>query len=117
MDVKAFYKDINGNYNEALSRMMIDSLIVKMVTKFMNDNSIDTLISYYDKKDYRALFASAHTLKGVAGNLSLTPLFDIACEITEMTRNSDDVNLDKQISLLKNTYALIQEAFNKYLVP
>ena len=45
MDVKAFYKDINGNYNEALSRMMIDSLIVKMVTKFMNDNSIDTLIS------------------------------------------------------------------------
>ena len=115
MDVKQFYLETNGNYNEALSRMMNDALIVRMISKFMSGNSVDNLIALYDNKDYRGLFSAAHTLKGVAGNLSLTPLFDIACVITEATRNSDDVNLDSEIAKLKEIYISIETAYNKYL--
>lgn len=116
MNVKEFYLEIKGSYDDALRRMMNDALIVRMITKFMNDNSVNSLVSLYENKDYRALFAAAHTLKGVAGNLSLTPLFEIACTITEATRNSDDVNLDKEIQELKDIYLSIEAAFKKYLI-
>ena len=115
MDVKQFYIDTTGDYNDALRRMMNDSLIVRMISKFMSGDSVNNLISLYENKDYRAVFSSAHTLKGVAGNLSLTPLFNIANVITEATRNDDGVNLDKEISELKEIYSSIEEAYHKYL--
>ena len=115
MDVKQFYIDTKGDYNDALRRMMNDSLIVRMISKFMSGDSVNNLISLYENEDYRAVFSSAHTLKGVAGNLSLTPLFNIANVITEATRNDDGVNLDKEISELKEIYSSIEEAYNKYL--
>ena len=115
MDVRQFYIDTKGDYNDALRRMMNDALITRMINKFMSGDAIDSVISSYESKDYRALFSSAHTLKGVAGNLSLTPLFEIASSITEATRNQDGVNLDKEIAELKEVYASIKEAFNKYL--
>ena len=115
MDVKQFYNDTNGDYNDALRRMMNDALIARMIAKFMSSNSISNLISLYENKDYRNVFSSAHTLKGVAGNLSLTPLYEIACTITEATRNSDGANLDKEIEDLKRISTNIEEAYNKYL--
>ena len=115
MDVKQFYIDTKGDYNDALRRMMNDSLIVRMISKFMSGDSVNNLISLYENKDYRAVFSSAHTLKGVAGNLSLTPLFNIANVITEATRNDDGVNLDKEIAELKQIYSSIEEAYHKYL--
>ena len=89
MNVKQFYIDTNGDYNDALRRMMNDALIVRMIAKFISRDSINGLISSYENKDFRAVFSSAQTLKGVAGNLSLTPLFEIASRITEATRNDD----------------------------
>ena len=115
MDVKQFYLESKGNYNDALARMMNDALIVRMISKFMNDNAVLKMVSLYESKDYRTLFSNAHTLKGVAGNLSLTPLFEIASTITEATRNEDGANLDKEIKELQETYKVIQEAYNKYL--
>lgn len=34
MDIKKFYEEIGGNYEEALSRLMNDSLIERFVLKF-----------------------------------------------------------------------------------
>ena len=116
MNVKQFYIDVNGDYNDALRRMMNDVLIVRMIAKFMSGDSINSLVSLYENKDYRGVFASAHTLKGVAGNLSLTPLFEIACTITEATRNEDGVNLDKEIEELKSIKNTIEEAYKKHLL-
>ena len=115
MNVRQFYIEINGSYNDALAIMMNDFFIAKMITKFINNNSCEQMISLYEQKDYRALFAAAHTLKGVTGNLSLTPLFELACTITEATRNSDDVNLDKEINELKYIYELIKDNYSKYV--
>ena len=116
MNVKQFYIDVNGDYNDALRRMMNDVLIVRMIAKFMSSDSIHSLISLYENKDYRGVFASAHTLKGVAGNLSLTPLFEIASTITEATRNEDGANLDKEIEELKSIKNTIEEAYKKHLL-
>ena len=58
---------------------------------------------------------SANTSISVPGNLSLTPLFEIASRITEATRNDDGVNLDEEIAELKETYVSIEEAYKKYI--
>lgn len=115
MNVKQFYTDIKGNYNSALAIMMNDVFIAKMLTKFMDNNIYEQMISAYENKDYRALFAASHSYKGVTGNLALTPLFELASTITEATRNSDDVNLDKEIQELKEQYSLVKEKYLEHI--
>lgn len=115
MDVKKFYEEIGGSYGNAVSIMMNDALISRMLSKFMAANAYEQIVTAYENKDYRAVFASSHSFKGVAGNLALTPLFDLASTITEATRNSDDVNLDKEIAELKKAYALIEEKYQQYI--
>ena len=115
MNVKQFYSDINGSYESALAIMINDALISRMLTKFVTSDSPLNMVSLYEQKDYRGLFAAAHSLKGVAGNLALTPLYELACTITEATRNSDDVNLDKEIEELKRVYILIKEKYSKHI--
>ena len=112
MNVKQFYLDTNSNYQEALSRMMNDALIEKLVSKFISNNQYDALISAYENKDYQAIFTNAHALKGVAGNLALTKLYEIASAITEATRNDANPNIDKEIESLKETYSLIVNCYN-----
>ena len=115
MNVKQFYLDIGGSYTDALAIMMNDLFISKMMKKFIENNSYNEIVSLYEKKDYRALFAAAHSFKGVSGNLALTPLYELASTITEATRNSDGVNLDKEIAELKRVYTLVQEKYQEHI--
>ena len=116
MNIKQFYLETNGSYENALAIMMNDVLIAKMLGKFMANNLYDDIISLYEKKDYRALFAAAHSFKGVTGNLAITPLYELASMITEATRNSDDANLDKEIADLKVAYELVKKSYSKYIL-
>lgn len=90
-------------------------LISRMLTKFITNNAYDQIIASYENKDYRTLFTLTHTYKGVTGNLALTPLFEISSILTEATKNSDDVNLDKEIQDLKDAYKLVKEKYDKYI--
>lgn len=113
MNVKQFYADINGNYNAALSIMMNDMLIERLLTKFMNDNSCKEIVSAYQNKDLSKVFALSHSLKGVAGNLALTPLYEIASILTEATRNNPDADIANEIKKLEDIYTLIVECYQK----
>ena len=139
MNVKEFYESINGDYQYALSIMMNDSLIERMIAKFMSNNSYQEMIdaydkkdyaslfplahsnnSYqemidaYDKKDYASLFPLAHSFKGVTGNLALTELYEISSIITEATRNGATPNLDNEIKALKDSYQKLENSYQKY---
>ena len=114
MNVKEFYESINGDYQRALSVMMSDSLIERMINKFMANNAYQDMVNAYDNKDYAALFPLAHTFKGVAGNLALSELYEIASIITEATRNGATPNLDNEISLLKERYQRLENSYQKY---
>ena len=115
MNVKEFYLDTDGDYTKALSLMMNDILVAKLLGKFMANNPCEQIISSYEEKNYRDVFTGSHALKGVAGNLALTPLFNIASKITEATRNSDDVNLDEDIEELRRIYSLLKEKYQEYI--
>lgn len=113
MNVKQFYQDINGSYESALSIMMVDSLIERMLTKFFNDNCCKEIVAVYQNRDFQRVFVLSHTLKGVAGNLALTPLYEIASIITEATRNNNEPDISNEIKRLDDIYNLMEESFRK----
>ena len=111
MNVKGFYQAIDGNYDAALKMMMNDTFIERMLGKFFANNTYAAIISSYESKDFKSVFAAAHSLKGVTGNLALTPLFEISNTITEATRNGEEVNIDNEIEELKRRYSLAEKAY------
>ena len=115
MDIKKFYLDTGSDYQRASSIMMNDMLIERMIKKFMDTNSYGSLIKAYEANDIKQVFSLSHALKGVAGNLALTKLFEIASELTEATRNKEEVNIDNEISKLKSIYQNIVETYNSLL--
>lgn len=96
MDVKQFYTAINGNYEEALSRLMMDSIIEKFLIKFKNIQKLDGLIDAVNAYDLDKVFAEAHTLKGVALNLALAPLAEASSILTEMLRGDNKLTAQKE---------------------
>ena len=61
--------------------------IVECVNMFLTDEKFSQLDLYYKSKNYDHLFEAAHSLKGVSGNLGLTPFYHAICNFVEVLRN------------------------------
>lgn len=112
MNIKKFYEDTNSNYNAALSIMMNDMLIERMIKKFMENNSYNAIIDAYNAKNIKEVFVLSHSFKGVTGNLALTSLYNIASDLTELTRDKEEADIDNEIEKLKTEYQLIKNVFD-----
>jgi HPt (histidine-containing phosphotransfer) domain-containing protein len=70
------------NFAEGVKRVMNNAkLYVKLLTKFKNDTKLDDLESSLAAGDFETAQNAAHTIKGVAANLSLTELFKQSLEL------------------------------------
>ena len=70
------------NEEEGKKRVMNNGkLYAKLLTKFRTDTKLDNLISTVENEDWDGAVAAAHTIKGLAANLSLTELFNQSLEI------------------------------------
>ena len=65
--------------------------LVKMVVT-QNQKDFDQLAAAIGAGDLAAAFDAAHSLKGVLGNLSLTPIFAPVSEITEQLRAKTEMD-------------------------
>ena len=107
MTVQEFYFAIGGSYNQALMTMMNDDFIKKMLSRFIEHNYYGYIKEAYNRKDFKAVFEAAHQMKGTAGNLGITPLYNGAAGICDLTRNlapGQQVNLDTDLAVLKRDY-------------
>lgn len=86
MNIKTFYATIGGNYAEILNRFMTDERILKFVKRFPSDGSFSLLKSSLAEKNVEEAFRAAHTLKGVAQNLSFTAMFQKVEPLTNILR-------------------------------
>ena len=111
MGVKEFYVSIGGDYDRALQMLMNDVFITKLLKKFAEGNYYDELRKAREDNDVPHTFAITHTLKGVAGNLSLSPIYEKASAICEATRNKKDgVDVSKEMDdLIETTSAIIKK--------
>ena len=56
-------------------------LYIKLLTKFRTENNLDELNAFLDAGDLEKAQTVAHTIKGLAGNLSLVELHKKALEV------------------------------------
>ena len=92
-------KEYGANVEEGLQRCMgNEDFYIKMVNMMLADNSIDKLKEAIAENDLDTAFEAAHALKGVAANLSLTPISDPAVEITELLRNRTEMDYSELVA-------------------
>ncbi len=94
-DLKGFGADTEKGLTMFMGN---EALYLKLVNSVPNEQRFDDLVAALEKKDYDAAFDAAHALKGVLGNLSLTPLFEKASKITELLRSRSDVDYSEMIN-------------------
>lgn len=81
---------------EGLGRCMNnEGLYLKLVGMVLGDAGFGKLKDALAAGDVQAAFEAAHALKGVLGNLSLTPLYVPASELTELLRDPDPSQADR----------------------
>jgi HPt (histidine-containing phosphotransfer) domain-containing protein len=65
------------NFDDGLKRVMNNAkLYIRLLTKFKADTKLDELSAQLEAGDYEKAQVAAHTIKGVAANLSLIELFE-----------------------------------------
>ena len=81
-------RDFGANVDEGLNRCMnSDSFYLRLVTLAIKDDAYARLEDSLKSNDFKTAFDAAHSLKGLLGNLALTPLYAPAVELTELLRN------------------------------
>lgn len=109
MTEKEFYEISGGDYEDAKKRLMSDALIRKFLLKFPLDRSFEELKKAMEENDVDAAFSAAHTLKGVALNLSLSSFAKDVSSLTDFLRPQNRASYDR-----KEAEKLLSETENGY---
>lgn len=70
-----------------------ESLFVHCLSMFFEGKEFAQLDAAMAANDYKAAFEAAHTIKGLTGNLGLTPLYNKVCELVEPLRHGQTENV------------------------
>ena len=105
MNVKTFYETIGGNYEEIVARFMGEARVLKFVRRFPADGSFALLKESLANGNCEEAFRAAHTLKGVAQNLSFTALFEKAEVVTNILRGGS-MAVEEHMPELERLYNL-----------
>jgi len=70
------------NEEEGIKRVVNNGkLYAKLLTKFKDGTNLNDLIAFAEAQDWEKAQGAAHTIKGIAANLSLTELFNQALDV------------------------------------
>lgn len=115
MKLHEFYSQIGANYANVLERVLNkEELIYKFLKRFLGDKSFYNLDTAVAGGTVHEIFLAAHTLKGVAANLELAPLFESVSELVELTRNGESSDLiPETFERVKADYNLVISLINE----
>ena len=92
------------NDEEGKKRVMNNGkLYAKLLTKFKTDTHLEDLIAFAGAQDWEKAQGAAHTIKGIAANLSLTELFNQSLDV-ETQIKAKSLN-PESLENLKNCFA------------
>lgn len=111
MDLLEELAELGCNIQDGVKRFLSKKdLYIRMLKKFPESASGSNLIAFIEKGDSVAAAETAHTLKGVTGNLSLTPLYTAYTEIVSLLRTgrlTEAKKLLEEILPLQNKIILL----------
>lgn len=83
-------KNINVDTDNTIKRFAGNAgLFKKFLMKFPQDISFDNLTQAISENNTEDMISAVHTLKGVAGNLGLTRVYESSAKMTELLRKGD----------------------------
>lgn len=95
-------KAIGVNTDEGLARCMNnEQFYLMLVGKALGNDGVERLDQALKNGNLDEGFEIAHSLKGVLGNLSLTPLYDAVVEITELLRARTELDYTPYMDKIK----------------
>ncbi|MBR6089683.1 MAG: Hpt domain-containing protein [Anaerolineaceae bacterium] len=87
--LKEFGADVQDGLKRCLNN---EGFYLKLVNMAINDGNFDKLAAAVGAGDKKAAFEAAHALKGIAANVSLTPIYAVVSEMTELLRADQDAD-------------------------
>ena len=105
-------KDYGADVDDGLARCMNNAdFYIGLIKSIINDDKPQKLKEQIEEGDLTAAFETAHALKGMYTNLSLTPLAEPIIEMTELLRANTQTDysalLDKLFAAKSELDALI----------
>ena len=86
-------REFGANVDEALVRCANnEGFYLMLLEKALKSPDFDKLKDALEQKDLESGFEFAHSLKGVFANLSVTPILEPLCEMTELLRGRIDTD-------------------------
>ena len=120
MNIQELYQSIDGDYDRAIRVLRVEKLVDKHIRRFVDNDVVDGLLAAGSSMDPTDLFEAAHAVKGVAANLGLTKLSDVASEITEdfrpgNERKLSDEDVRQRIETIRELHEQIVYKIRKYI--
>ena len=85
-------KKFGADTEDGLKRCMNnEAFYLRLVNMGLADRNFDRLAAAVEAGRAGEAFEAAHALKGVMGNLSLTPLYEPLSKLTEALRGKDEM--------------------------
>jgi HPt (histidine-containing phosphotransfer) domain-containing protein len=80
-------RELGANVDEGLERCMgMEDFYLEMIELGLSNDRFEALGKALEEGNLDDAFEDAHAIKGVVGNLALTPLYETVSEITENLR-------------------------------
>ncbi len=105
VDVHALIERLMGN----------EALIRKFMNRFSENENFSELEDAVAKNDWKTACESAHMLKGMCGNLSITKLFDLFAEQVRLFRLNENQYAAAMMEEIRTRYEYTMEHINNWL--
>lgn len=105
--LRAFGADIEDGLMRCMNN---ETMYLRLVDMALHDANFDRLVSSLKAEDKKTAFEAVHAIKGVTANLSLTPLYETASEMTELLRTGADADYE---GLLERLLQCRDEVLNR----
>ena len=113
-NLRAALSSYGIDYDDAMDRFGGNAeLFFRLARKYLDGDNYARLVSAMEMHDFDEAYRQAHSLKGVAGNLSFTKLYTIAAEIASNLREGEYVAAESYLPDAKAAHERIVEALGK----
>ncbi len=98
------------DYDAALARFVGKRAIYeKYLEKFIEDEHAGDAATAYERQDFAEMLEQVHALKGVAGTLGMTELYEVSAEIVRDLRNDNTYGLGDKFARLQEECSRLKE--------
>ncbi len=101
-----------ADVDEGLARCMnMEDFYISLVKKVLADNRLPLLEQQVSENDLDGAFETAHALKGMYANLSLTPLTKPVSEMTELLRSRTNTDYSTLLADAKSQFETLYSLY------